>query len=147
VKQVPAELKLHQYANLYFHARNPMMYKRKDEAPNLCVLRVSINILKLPGVVLADRNAAGDPRWVRFLAPHQWRELNFDRIFARSWTDADRFAYYERKRAKCAEVLVPHKVEPSYLLGAYVIDARVAAALESFGFSLPIQIDADIFFH
>ena len=27
-KQVPGGLKLHQYANLYFHARNPMLYKR-----------------------------------------------------------------------------------------------------------------------
>ena len=32
-KQVPGGLKLHQYANLYFHARNPMMYKRQAEAP------------------------------------------------------------------------------------------------------------------
>src|SRR5262245_16376391 len=31
-KQVPGGLKLHQYANLYFHARNPMLYKRKDDA-------------------------------------------------------------------------------------------------------------------
>jgi hypothetical protein len=26
LKQVPGGLKLHQYANLYFHARNPMLY-------------------------------------------------------------------------------------------------------------------------
>jgi hypothetical protein len=46
---------------------------------------------------LADRNAAGDPRWVRFLGPRQWTELNFDLIFARDWTDPDRFVYYDRK--------------------------------------------------
>jgi hypothetical protein len=146
VKQVPGGLKLHQYANLYFHARNPMMYKRREEAPNLCVLRVSPNILNVAGVVLADRNAAGNPRWVRFLAPHQWHELNFDYIFARSWTDPDCFAYYEKKRAKCAEVLVPYKVEPSFLLGAYVVDASAAAKLERLGFSLPIAIEPDMFF-
>ncbi len=38
-KQVPRGLKLHQYANLYFHARNPMLYKRKNE--DICVLRIS----------------------------------------------------------------------------------------------------------
>lgn len=32
-KHVPGGLKLHQYANLYFHARNPMMFKRQAEAP------------------------------------------------------------------------------------------------------------------
>jgi len=36
-KHVPGGLKLHQYANLYFHARNPMLYKRKTEINNLCV--------------------------------------------------------------------------------------------------------------
>ena len=44
-KQVPGGLKLHQYANLYFHARNPMLFKRQAEVPNLCVLRVSTKVL------------------------------------------------------------------------------------------------------
>ena len=30
-KHVPGGLKLHQYANLYFHARNPMLHKRLPE--------------------------------------------------------------------------------------------------------------------
>jgi hypothetical protein len=34
-KHVPGGLKLHQYANLYFHARNPMLFKRKDQAADL----------------------------------------------------------------------------------------------------------------
>jgi hypothetical protein len=37
-KQVPGGLRIHQYANLYFHARNPMMYKRKEQVDELCVL-------------------------------------------------------------------------------------------------------------
>src|SRR5580692_10875765 len=53
-KHVPGGLKLHQYANLYFHARNPMLYKRRGEARNLCVLRVSTDVLRVDGVVLAD---------------------------------------------------------------------------------------------
>ena len=48
-KQVPGGLKLHQYANLYFHARNPMLFKRKDEAANLCVLCLSRRVLALDG--------------------------------------------------------------------------------------------------
>src|SRR5258706_1684699 len=69
-KQVPRGLKLHQYANLYFHARNPMMFKRKSQASGLCVLRVSIDVRHLPGVVFADSNASS--KYVRFLAPAQW---------------------------------------------------------------------------
>lgn len=44
--QVPGGLKLHQYANLYFHARNPMLFKRKAQAESLCVLRVSTTVLR-----------------------------------------------------------------------------------------------------
>ena len=102
-KQVPGGLKLHQYANLYFHARNPMMYKRQDEADTLCVLRVSTSVCSLDGVVLTDRNAAGGDNWVRFLHPRQWALLDFDRIFARDWRDPDRFIYFDKKRKKCAE--------------------------------------------
>src|SRR5712672_1863510 len=53
-KQVPGGLKLHQYANLYFHARNPMLFKRKDQTADLCVLRVSTAVCEVQGVVLAD---------------------------------------------------------------------------------------------
>jgi len=36
--RIPNGLKLHQYANVYFHARNPMMSLRRNEANKLCVL-------------------------------------------------------------------------------------------------------------
>lgn len=78
-KQVPGGLRLHQYANLYFHARNPMMYSRQEKAPDLCVLCVALEVLQLKGVVVADRNAAGN--WVRFLHPSQWSLLDFESDF------------------------------------------------------------------
>ncbi|NMA20497.1 MAG: DUF4433 domain-containing protein [Lentisphaerae bacterium] len=39
-KSVPGGLLLHEYANLYFCARNPMMYRRQNERERLCVLLV-----------------------------------------------------------------------------------------------------------
>lgn len=146
-RQVPGGLMLHQYANLYFHARNPMMSKRRAEAANLCVLRVSTDILQIEGVVLADRNAAGGDRWVRFLHPRQWQVLDFDRIYAMDWRDADKFEYFDKKRKKCAEALVPHRVPPDYLSGAYVVNDAAARRLATFGFDLPVTVDADLFFH
>lgn len=145
-KHVPGGLKLHQYANLYFHARNPMMSKRRGEAANLCVLRISTAVASLDGVVLADRNAAGGDQWVRFLHPRQWQLLDFDRIYARDWRDSDRFAYYDKKRKKCAEILVPHRVDPQHLIGGYVVDQTAASRLSALGFGLPISIDPDLFF-
>jgi hypothetical protein len=144
-KQVPGGLKLHQYANLYFHARNPMLFKRKDEAAELCVLRVSTAVSSIQGVVFADHNASSD--YVRFLHPSQWKLLGFDDIFAMDWRHpGDPPAYYRHRSLKCAEVLVPHRVEPGQLLGAYVVDQAAAQRLAGLGFALPIVIDPVLFF-
>src|SRR6478735_9183939 len=57
-KRLPNGRALHDYVNLYFNARNPMMYKRKEGHASLCVLRIRPDILELPGVMMADGNAA-----------------------------------------------------------------------------------------
>ena len=76
----------------------------------------------------------------------QWRVLDFDRIFATDWRDSDRFEYYDRKSKKCAEALVPHVVEPHFLIGARVVDKSVEEQLRALGFFLPIAVDAGLFF-
>jgi hypothetical protein len=143
-KQVPGGLRLHQYANLYFHARNPMLFKRLNEAASLSVLRVSVDVLAQQGTVITDQNAASD--WVRFLDVAQWRNLPFDDIFAGSWTDPDQVTYWRKKSRKCAEVLVPHQVETRFLMGAYVVDAVAANLLMAQGFGLPVTTNPAIFF-
>jgi len=143
-KHVPGGLKLHQYANLYFHARNPMLYKRKDEADDLCVLRVSTEVAAISGVVITDRNAASD--YVRFLHPSQSSLLDFDAIFALDWRHPnDLIRQYSHRSQKCAEVLVPNCVEPNFIIGAYVVDEVTAARLRT-AFAGPILIDRLLFF-
>jgi ssDNA thymidine ADP-ribosyltransferase, DarT len=143
-KRVPGGLRLHQYANLYFHARNPMLYKRKENATSLCVLRVSTEVRHLPGVVITDQNAASD--WVRFLHPRQYRLLDFDSIFAMDWRHpSDPIAYRRHRLRKCAEVLVPHVVDPEFLIGAYVINRDVADQFRTMC-DLSIMIDPIMFF-
>ena len=145
-KQVPGGLKLHQYANLYFHARNPMMYRRLAEAPNLCVLKVSTTVLTLPGAVISDQNAASG--YVRFLHPRQWQVLDFDAIYAVDWRHPnDPVAYYRHSSQKCAEVLVPQRVETRYLTGAYVVDHAAKARLDDLGLALPATMNPVLFFH
>lgn len=143
-KRVPGGLRLHQYANLYFHARNPMLYKRKADAASLCVLGVSIEVIHLDGVVITDQNAASD--WVRFLHPRQIHLLDFDAIFALDWQHSDDpIAYRRHKSKKCAEVLVPQFVDPKFLIGAYIVDWNVADKLSQIC-ALPLTIDASMFF-
>ena len=114
----PGGLKLHQYANLYFDARNPMMYKRQHQALLLSVLRVSRDVLKLDGVVVSDQNASS--RWARFFSPVEGiRRLDFDMIYAENWHHTEnQILNWQHKSAKCAEVLVPDRVPFEFIQGS-----------------------------
>lgn len=113
-KVVPNGRPLHQYANLYIDARNPMMYVLRGGHLELCVVRVSTNVLDLPGVVIADGNAASG--MTRFgPSPQGLASIDRDLVFAEWWSDS-----WEAKRARCAEVLIPNRVPPRFLIGAYI---------------------------
>lgn len=143
-KEVPNGLKLHQYANLYFHARNPMMYKRQNQANELCILRISNQVINLPGVVLTDQNAASD--YVRFLIPTEYQRINFDWVYAEDWTDSDQITQWRKSSAKCAETLVPHNIDPSYIQGAYIVNDSVKVSLHQQGFRGLVTVSPNLFF-
>ena len=78
-------------------------------------------MLALEGAAISDQNAASD--WVRFLHPRQWQLLNFDAIYAMDWRHPDdQKAGWRHKSQKCAEVLIPHRVDPNFIVGAHVVD-------------------------
>lgn len=137
---------LHQYANLYFCARNPMLYLRLNQKDSLCILQVSKEILKCEGVVISDRNAAAYDYVKFYESPKGLHHIDFDLVFAEYWTDTDKFEYMRKKSIKCAEVLVPHCVEAGYIEGAYVANETAKINLENKRFSKPITINAHIFF-
>ena len=143
--RVPGGRPLHQYANLYLNARNPMLYKRREEAPALCVLRVSTEARHIDGAVLADGNASS--RYARFLAIHQASELNLESIYAHDWRHPDdQIAYYRHRVQMCAEFLVPDRLPPEFIDGAYVVSVAAKRSLMATGFSLPITISTELFF-
>jgi len=144
--QVPGGMKLHQYANLYFDARNPMMYKRHHQAAQLCVLIVSCDVMRLDNVVVSDQNASS--RWVRFLPPVDgMKRLNFDMILAENWSHPeDQILHWQHKSAKCAEVLVPKCVSFDYIQGAYVVNDKSKKTLLESGFGLDIVVNPHLFF-
>ena len=128
LRSIPGGRRLHEYVNLYFDARNPMMYSRRESHEALCVLRVANAVLDLPGVAIADQNASTD--FVRFYpSPDGLAALDRTLVFAEFWTDSNPLEYRRRKAARCAEVLVPDRVEPCYIQGAFVSCARARAAL------------------
>ncbi len=113
---------LHDFANLYFCARNPTMYYIVNHNPidEVCLLRISTDVLDVPDVVVTDRNAASGGM-SRFDPPAVGLPLiDFDVVHAQFWTHPeDPTAAWDHSRKKCAEVLVPDSVEPGYILGAY----------------------------
>lgn len=140
---IPNGLMLHQYANLYIDARNPMLYKRKDE--DVVVLKVDCRILDLPDVVVSDQNASSS--YVRFYEPDEaMHKLDFDMIFARSWEADNQFEYWRKKSAKCAEVLIPGKIEPSYIIAAAVKNDADKERIMVLGFDKKIYVNGDMFF-
>ncbi len=143
---IPGGLKLHQYVNLYFTYHNPMLYLRKDKAEDLCILKVSKEVLDIDGCVVSDRNAATNV--VRFYAPSDGIEkIDFNKVFDKFWTHPDNlYEQQNHKAIKCAEVLVPQKIDYSYVVGSYVYSEDSRDQMIRLGFNKTIQIEPEHFF-
>ena len=145
-KRIPGAGTLHDYANFYFDAHNPMLSRLRAQNDDICILRVDAQILDLPGVIIADRNAASD--WVRFFPVDEGLvALNRDRVFARYWTHPENvFEEMSHKSEKCAEVLVPDCVRSGFLVGAYVANEAALQKFQQLNIGLPVSVRNDIFF-
>lgn len=73
-------------------------------------------------------------------------KLDFDMVFARSWESDNQFEYWRKKSAKCAEVLVPGKIEPSFIIAAAVKSDEDKDRILSLGFDKRIYVSSDLFF-
>ena len=66
--------------------------------------------------------------------------------FAENWTHPDPIEYYRRKAAKCAEVLVPDRVDPAFLMGAYVSYQQSLGRLSGLVPGLAVTVNPHLFF-
>jgi len=145
-KKVPGGKPLHEYANFYFCARNPMLFYLKNKYPDeLCILRISHKVLELPGVIITDRNASSD--WVIFYSPDKLSELDSDLIFSQYWTHPeDPFLEMKHKSIKCAEVLIPDRLTTEFISGAYVPDIETKNKFDKEDLPVSSEINPYIFF-
>ena len=138
-KQIPGARMLHEYANLYFDAHNPMLCRCQQRNNEICVLRVDPAVLDLDGVIVADRNASSD--WVGFWPVLDGlARISRERLFARYWTHDDPYDQMNHKSEKCAEVLVPDSIAVQFVIGAYVANQTALAAFQALNTGLPAQI-------
>jgi hypothetical protein len=134
---------LHDYVNLYVHARNAMLFiLLRSKQGDLTVLTIDPEVLDLDGVVVADRNAASFASLFLPVA-EGIAALDETAVFAERWT-----SNYEAKQLRMAEVLVPDRVPPSLIKGAYVPDRAAAERLRSHlgGQSLATRVNPWLFF-
>jgi hypothetical protein len=102
-------------------------------------------VLDLDGVIIATCNASS--KYCSFYpAPGGLRYIDRERTYAEDWRDSDRIEKWRKASAKCAEVLVPHRVDPKYIQGAYVGDEIAKQTLEELAPGLPVSYDLHLFF-
>jgi len=109
------------------------------------VIRISSDILDTRGTVIADGNAAAagtrfDP------SPAGLAALNEQRVYAVYWTDSDIWTHYEKKRQRCAEVLVPHVIRRDFLIGCYVCEDSVLGPSREAAPDLEMVVRRHVFF-
>lgn len=147
--QIPGGMKLHAYANLYIDARNPMMSLRRGQHTQLCVVRISTDPLEIPGTIISDQNAASE--YARYApSPNGLRIINKELAFAEDWRSNNLIDYWQRKSARCAEVLVPQVVPPQCIIGFYVScdasKAQVDTMIRSVNAGVPVDVNPRLFF-
>jgi len=123
-----------------------MLFKIKDNHADLCVLRIDTRLLDLPGVIVADQNASSD--YVRFEpAPTGLQHVDKRLVFADYWTHPENpIEEWRHGSIMCAEVLVPHRVDQCYIMGAYVSCSEAKSAIEKAGVNIAVAISSWLFF-
>jgi len=124
--QTPDGKSLWSYANLYFTARNPMLYRLNCEGlvEHLAVIGVSPEIIVLPHIYLTTGNAAHSKSDILPISEKAISQIleDIDRDF---WTDED-----GSKRKIMAECLVPDAVPPQYIKSIYVATDKSWSEIE-----------------
>lgn len=123
-----------------------MLFKIKDRHADLCVLRIDPSLLDLPRVVVADQNASSD--YARFEpAPKGLQYIEKRLVYAHYWTHPENpIEEFRHGSIMCAEVLVPHRVEPCYIMGAYVSCSEAKSSIEKAIASIAVAINSQLFF-
>jgi len=145
-KQIPGAGFLHEYANLYFDAHNPMLSKCRGRNNEICVLQIDPGVLDVPGVIIANRNAASN--WTSFWpVTDGLGVISRERVFARYWLHPDDpYEEMSHKSEKCAEVLVPDRVDGQFITGAYVSNQAALLEFQRLNSQLLVSIRGDMFF-
>lgn len=134
---------LHEYVPLYFHFKNPMLYRLRDRRSALAVLCLDSRIMLKPRIIFTDGNAASSgTAFYNNIA--DLGKLDWECIWAQYWTK-----FEDGKRKRCAEVLVPEKISFDDVQQIVVCNDKartVAQEAASARVDIQVQIKPEWFF-
>jgi ssDNA thymidine ADP-ribosyltransferase, DarT len=109
------------------------------------VLRVSCDVLDLPGAIVADGNASSD--YTRFLSsPEGLSAINEEIAFMGDPRHPDQVERWRRTREQCAEVLVPERIPSQHVEGLFVSCAAARDEVQALDLAWTTTVDPSIFF-
>ena len=143
-RTVADDKSLWDYANLFFQARNPMLFRvfRKENQP-VVVLGLRRDVLNLPGAYISVGNAAAMESEVMPLKEGMHKILkneNWKRIHAKYWHDYD-----GGKRVIMAELLVPNAIPAELIDAIYAPDEDTRKEMEMLHSGKVVMIEPNMF--
>lgn len=138
---------LHDYANLYFNARNAMTFylKKQIDISSVCIICFSKKLLNLKTAAVTDRNAACDD-YTYYRPFDGFGEIDFKTVFDRSWDNKDFDIKQTVKSIMEAEVLILDKVDKSFIEKIKVPNKVAQDRVLSLNLGIDVEIDTDMFF-
>ena len=111
------------YANVYFQARNSMLFSVKEKfgKENIIVLQINSDILNIPSAGITDGNAASQSTNFFEDIDRGLSVLNQNQFDKQYWSDKD-----DSKRTIMAEALVPDQIPKEKILGIFTANQIVA---------------------
>ena len=143
---------LHDYVNLYPQPFNAMMVAVRLEKPylNLCVLRISSDILDIPGTLITNMNAACAD--AKAFKPSDWTlpPAEFEAIRSLSFNNSDTKANESTqktfKRTRQFEVLVLNFIPSRYINGIFVPNERLKRSIIAItAGTIPVEVNESLF--
>ena len=135
------------FTNLYFQARNPMLYRVLHEKPEneIAVISVQPDVLGRSDIYVSTGNAAHSSSDILNTSEMKkvLQQILRDTVGVEWWNDLN-----GSKRRIMAECLIPNMVAPEYIQSIYVASHKNKETLEKANphIKLPIIVEPPIFF-
>lgn len=133
----------HDYVPLFFADNTPMLYVVfKEQYENVCLLEINKGVMEIEGVKFSNGNVASEETVVYDSLDDITNE-EWEIIYSRHPT------YWDRKRIRSAEVLVPDEVSVEYITSISVDKDkepanpynRILSLVEEAGLDIPINMN------